>query len=156
MKLQLTAPQRANATITLPTSKSISNRALMIAALCGGEPQVLHPALCDDTAVMVDALSRDKGGHINVGAAGTAMRFLTAYFAVRQGVTVTLDGVERMRHRPIAPLVDALRSLGADIEYLGEEGYHAVHIADNGKGKNFIFGDGYLAVTVDNWESFDF
>ena len=123
MKLQLTAPQRANATITLPTSKSISNRALMIAALCGGEPQVLHPALCDDTAVMVDALSHDKGGHINVGAAGTAMRFLTAYFATRQGVTVTLDGVERMRHRPIAPLVDALRSLGADIEYLGEEGY---------------------------------
>lgn len=127
MTLQLTAPQQANGTISLPTSKSISNRALMIAALCGGEPQVLHPALCDDTAVMVDALSRQEGD-INVGAAGTAMRFLTAYFATREGVTVTLDGVERMRHRPIGPLVDALRSLGAHIEYLGQEGFPPLQI----------------------------
>ena len=127
MTLQLTAPQQANGTISLPTSKSISNRALMIAALCGGEPQVLHPALCDDTAVMVDALARQEGD-INVGAAGTAMRFLTAYFATREGVTVTLDGVERMRHRPIGPLVDALRSLGAHIEYLGQEGFPPLQI----------------------------
>ncbi len=127
MTLQLTAPQQANGTISLPTSKSISNRALMIAALCGGVPQVLHPALCDDTAVMVDALSRQEGD-INVGAAGTAMRFLTAYFATREGMTVTLDGVERMRHRPIGPLVDALRSLGAHIEYLGQEGFPPLQI----------------------------
>lgn len=127
MTLQLTAPQQANGTISLPTSKSISNRALMIAALCGGEPQALHPALCDDTAVMVDALSRQEGD-INVGAAGTTMRFLTAYFATREGVTVTLDGVERMRHRPIGPLVDALRSLGAHIEYLGQEGFPPLQI----------------------------
>ena len=99
----------------------------MIAALCGGDPQVLHPALCDDTAVMVDALARQEGD-INVGAAGTAMRFLTAYFATREGVTVTLDGVERMRHRPIGPLVDALRSLGAHIEYLGQEGFPPLQI----------------------------
>ena len=128
MTLQLTAPQQANGTISLTTSKSISNRALMIAALCGGEPQVLHPALCDDTAVMVDALARQEGD-INVGAAGTAMRFLTAYFATREGMTVTLDGVERMRHRPIGPLVDALRSLGAHIEYLGQEGFPPLQIA---------------------------
>ena len=127
MTLQLTAPQQANGTISLPTSKSISNRALMIAALCGSEPQVLHPALCDDTAVMVDALARQEGD-INVGAAGTAMRFLTAYFAIREGVTVTLDGVERMRHRPIGPLVDALRLLGAHIEYLGQEGFPPLQI----------------------------
>ena len=127
MTLQLTAPQQANGTISLPTSKSISNRALMIAALCGGKPQVLHPALCDDTAVMVDALARQEGD-INVGAAGTAMRFLTAYFAIREGVTVTLDGVERMRHRPIGPLVDALRLLGAHIEYLGQEGFPPLQI----------------------------
>lgn len=123
MDLQLTAPPRADASITLPTSKSISNRALLIAALCDDEPQVLHPALCDDTAVMIDALSRKEGGNINVGAAGTAMRFLTAYFATRDGVTVTLDGVERMRQRPIGVLVDALRSLGARIDYLGQEGF---------------------------------
>ena len=123
MNLQLTAPLRANASIALPTSKSISNRALLITALCGGEPQVMHPALCDDTEVMIDALSRHGGGDINVGAAGTAMRFLTAYFATRDGVTATLDGVERMHHRPIGVLVDALRSLGAHIDYLGKEGF---------------------------------
>lgn len=123
MNLQLTAPPRANASIALPTSKSISNRALLITALCGGESQVMHPALCDDTEVMIDALSRHKGGDINVGAAGTAMRFLTAYFATCDGVTATLDGVERMHQRPIGVLVDALRSLGARIDYLGKEGF---------------------------------
>lgn len=128
MNLQLTAPKQARATIKLPTSKSLSNRALLIAALCGGEPQVMLPALCDDTAVMVEALARTEGGDINVGAAGTAMRFLTAYFAAREGMTVTLDGVERMRQRPIGPLVEALRSLGARIEYLGEEGYPPLRI----------------------------
>lgn len=127
MDLQLTSPDRAVATIALPTSKSITNRALLIAALCGREPQVLHPALCDDSAVMIDALQRD-GGHIDVGAAGTAMRFLTAYFATRAGLTVTIDGVERMRHRPIAPLVEALRELGAQIDYLGQEGFPPLHI----------------------------
>ena len=122
MTLQLFAPTKACATVSLPASKSISNRALLIAALSGGEPQVLHPALCDDTAVMIQALA-SQGGDINVGAAGTAMRFLTAYFATREGMTVTLDGVERMRQRPIGVLVDALRTLGARIEYPGEEGY---------------------------------
>ena len=127
MTIQLIPPQQVQATITLPMSKSITNRAMLIAALCDGQPQVLRPALCDDTAAMVDALSR-SGGNINVGAAGTAMRFLTAYFATREGVTVTLDGVERMRERPIGPLVDALRTLGARIEYLGHEGYPPLRV----------------------------
>ena len=113
----------------MPASKSISNRALVIAALCGGESHVLHPALCDDTAVMIEALSRqDRELNIDVGAAGTAMRFLTAYFATREGVTVTLDGVERMRQRPVGVLVDALRSLGARIDYLGESGFPPLRI----------------------------
>lgn len=136
MNLQLFAPQQANASIALPLSKSISNRALLIAALCNNKPQVLHPALCDDTAVMLDALSRDRG-IIDVGAAGTAMRFLTAYFSTRDGVTVVLDGVERMRQRPIGPLVDALRSLGAHIEYLGCEGFPPLRIT----GANMHGGD---------------
>ena len=127
MDLQLIAPQRANATFTLPLSKSISNRALVIAALCDGKPQVRHPALCDDTDVLIEALSRN-GGNIHVGAAGTAMRFLTAYFATREGVTVTIDGVERLRQRPMGPLVDALRELGAHIDYLGQEGYPPLRI----------------------------
>ena len=122
MNLKLFAPERLCATIALPKSKSITNRALVIAALCDGRPQVLQPACCDDTDVMVNALAQG-GGDINVGAAGTAMRFLTAYFATRQGVTITLDGNERMRQRPIGPMVDALRALGARIDYLGQEGF---------------------------------
>ena len=127
MDLRLHAPDIASAKIALPTSKSITNRALLIAALCDGEPQVMHPALCDDTAVMIDALGRD-GGVIDVGAAGTAMRFLSAYVATREGITVTLDGTERMRHRPIGALVDALRRLGACIDYMGDEGYPPLRI----------------------------
>ena len=124
MNVRLIAPKRLSGNIVLPTSKSISNRALLIAALCGDEPQVVRPALCDDTAVMVDALGQSGTDlNIDVGAAGTAMRFLTAYFATRIGTTVKLDGVERMRQRPIGVLVDALRSLGARIDYLGEDGF---------------------------------
>ena len=136
MDLRLHAPDIASAKIALPTSKSITNRALLIAALCDGEPQVMHPALCDDTAVMIDALGRD-GGVIDVGAAGTAMRFLSAYFATREGITVTLDGTERMRHRPIGALVEALRRLGACIDYMGNEGYPPLRIT----GKTLRGGD---------------
>ncbi len=126
-RLQLIAPQQARASLALPMSKSISNRALVISALCGNEAHVFRPALCDDTATIIDALGR-TGGTIDVGAAGTAMRFLTAYFATREGVTVTLDGVERMRHRPIGELVDALRALGATIEYLSEPGFPPLRV----------------------------
>ncbi len=122
MDLSLFTPDSLSATVALPRSKSITARALVIAALCDGDPQVMQPACCDDTSALVDALSRGSGD-INVGAAGTAMRFLTAYFATRPGVTVTLDGNERMRQRPIGVLVDALRTLGADIGYQGEEGF---------------------------------
>ncbi|MBQ9556591.1 MAG: 3-phosphoshikimate 1-carboxyvinyltransferase [Muribaculaceae bacterium] len=125
--IQLTAPQLASATLSLPSSKSLSNRALIIAALCGDEPRVMNPALCDDTAAIVNALTSGSGD-INVGAAGTAMRFLTAYFATREGTAVTLDGIERMRQRPIGPLVEALRSLGAHIDYLGQEGFPPLQI----------------------------
>ena len=127
MKIKLTAPPRVDATIAMPTSKSISNRALLISALCGGEFQVMHPALCDDTAVMIEALSHQDRDVIDVGEAGTAMRFLTAYFATREG-SVTLDGAGRMRQRPIGVLVDALRTLGARIDYLGEEGFPPLRI----------------------------
>ena len=137
MKLQLTAPASVNARIKLPSSKSITNRALLISALCDDGPQVLNPALCDDTTAMIDALSHQENDLINVGPAGTAMRFLTAYFATREGVTVTLDGDARMRQRPIGPLVDALRSLGAHIDYPGHEDFPPLSI----KGKKLSGGD---------------
>ena len=137
MKLQLTAPVSVNASIKLPSSKSITNRALLISALCDDGPQVLNPALCDDTTAMIDALAHQENDLINVGQAGTAMRFLTAYFATREGKTVTLDGDARMRQRPIGPLVDALLSLGAHINYPGHEDFPPLSI----KGKKLSGGD---------------
>lgn len=112
-------------TVSLPLSKSISARALIMGALGASTPDAI--ADCADTIALSDALS-SKAGDINVGAAGTAMRFLTAYYAATTGCDVTLDGSERMRKRPIAPLVDALRKLGADIEYAGAEGFPPLRI----------------------------
>ncbi len=128
MNYRLTAPQRSNCTIALPASKSISNRLLLIRALCAKQFRIFNLAQCDDTATMQQALT-DDSDTIDVGAAGTAMRFLTAYFATRQNRTVTLCGDNRMHHRPIAPLVDALRQLGADIQYTGEEGFPPLRIS---------------------------
>lgn len=113
--------------VSLPLSKSLSNRALIINALCGGKGTLGSVAKCDDTDAMLAALA-STDDVISVGAAGTAMRFLTAYFAAQPGRTVTLDGSERMRRRPIAPLVDALRLCGARIEYVGEAGYPPLRI----------------------------
>ena len=82
---------------------------------------------CDDTEVIVDALNNNPY-EINIKAAGTAMRFMTAYLAVKDGEEHVLTGTERMRHRPISVLVDALRKLGAQIEYAGEEGFPPLRI----------------------------
>lgn len=114
--------------LMLPLSKSMSNRALVINALTDGAPRLTDVAKCDDTDAMLEALSTDDADVINIGAAGTTMRFLTAYYSTREGRTVVLDGSERMRHRPIGVLVDALRNLGAEIEYVGEEGYPPLRI----------------------------
>lgn len=108
--------------ISLPLSKSESNRALIMNALTPGAGVLEDVAQCDDTDVMLKALS-SAGDKVDVGAAGTAMRFLTAYFAAIPGRRVTLDGSERMRQRPIGPLVDALRGCGAHIDYLDQEGF---------------------------------
>lgn len=127
MNYKITAPARAIAEVALPASKSISNRALILNALCAQKAQISNIAKCDDTDAMVAAL-QSADDTINIGAAGTAMRFLTAYFATRQGRTITLDGSERMRQRPIGVLVDALRSCGAIIEYAGNEGFPPLRI----------------------------
>lgn len=128
MDYKILAPSRVAGSVCLPLSKSISNRALIISALSGREIDSCDVAKCDDTDAMLNALS-DKGAkEVNIGAAGTAMRFLTAYYSVQQGREVVLDGSERMRHRPIKVLVDALRECGADIEYVGEEGFPPLRI----------------------------
>ena len=113
-------------TVDLPASKSISNRALIIHALSGGSTLPENLSDCDDTSVIIDAL-RTMPEEINIKAAGTAMRFMTAYLSVTPGTHI-LTGTERMKHRPIGILVDALRTLGANIEYIGEEGYPPIRI----------------------------
>lgn len=113
--------------IELPLSKSESNRQLIINAMTPRASDLKRVAQCDDTDAVVRALRVDNGV-VNIGAAGTAMRFLTAYFACKEGADVILDGTDRMRKRPISPLVDALRTLGADIQYVGEEGFPPLKI----------------------------
>lgn len=110
------------ASVSLPLSKSVSNRALIISALAAESYIPPIVAECSDTAVMMRALQSDSDS-VDAADAGTAMRFLTAYFACREDHEVRLDGTERMRRRPIGPLVDALRECGAEIEYAGEEGF---------------------------------
>ena len=123
---RLTPPQRLDTTIELPASKSISNRALIIYALSGGRIMPENLSDCDDTEVIINAI-RYMPEEINIKAAGTAMRFMTAYLSVMRG-THTLTGTERMKHRPIGVLVDALLKLGADISYLGETGFPPLRI----------------------------
>ena len=123
---RLKAPERLNQTIQLPASKSISNRALIIYALSGGRNLPENLSDCDDTEVIIDAL-RYMPDEINIKAAGTAMRFMSAYLSVMRGTHI-ITGTDRMKHRPIAILVDALRRLGAQIEYVGEEGFPPLKI----------------------------
>lgn len=119
-------PHVLQADVNLPASKSISNRALIIQALTPGAPTPFNLSDCDDTRVLKDAL-RLLPSHIDIGPAGTAMRFLTAYLAITPGEH-TLTGSERMRQRPIGQLVDALRLLGTEIAYEGEEGFPPLRI----------------------------
>lgn len=126
MQYTIQAPSLIDTTINLPASKSICNRALIIQALAGSTMLPANLSDCDDTRVMAAAL-RDMPEVIDIGAAGTAMRFLAAYLSVGTG-THTLTGTERMRQRPIGVLVDALRQLGAHIEYLGTEGFPPLRV----------------------------
>lgn len=129
MQYKITAPERIQATINLPASKSISNRVLMIHALAGGDTLSDNLSDCDDTEVIIRALAA-MPYEIDIKAAGTAMRFMTAYLSVTEGKHL-LTGTDRMKRRPIAPLVNALRYLGADIRYAGETGFPPLII--NGK-----------------------
>ena len=127
MNYQVFTPADCSATIALPTSKSISNRALILNALCRDAIPVEHLSECDDTRVMRQAFA-GNGPVVDIHGAGTAMRFLTAYYAQQPGSRVTLTGSARMQQRPIRILVDALRSLGADIRYTAREGFPPLEI----------------------------
>ena len=116
----------ANFSIELTGSKSETNRLLLLAALYPNLT-LLNDSNAHDVSVMKKALQLSSGT-VDIHHAGTAMRFLTAYFSVTENAEVLLTGSDRMKQRPIALLVDALRALGATIEYRGEEGYPPLHI----------------------------
>ncbi|WP_436515402.1 3-phosphoshikimate 1-carboxyvinyltransferase [Ekhidna sp. To15] len=114
--------KRLKSVITLESSKSESNRALIINALAGGEIEnITNLSNARDTQTMQQLL-QDQPNEYDVKDAGTTMRFLTAYLAI-QGQDAVITGTDRMKQRPIGPLVDALRELGAEIEYLEKDGY---------------------------------
>lgn len=118
-------------TIRLPLSKSIANRVLVLQAM---DKVSLSDVSADevpvDVKVMHDALEAIHRGaeRVNLQNCGTAMRFLTAYCSQLEGQTIVLDGCERMRQRPVGPLVDALRIAGAEVEYLIQKGFPPLRI----------------------------
>ena len=126
MQYLLNAPAALQVSVGLPASKSISNRALILHALSHGSTMPSNLSDCDDTRVMIQALA-GMPDVIDILAAGTAMRFLSAYLSVTPG-THLITGTVRMRQRPIRILVDALRTLGARIDYAGEEGFPPLRI----------------------------
>jgi len=142
--------------VTLPGSKSLTNRALLLAALCDTPVTLTGALFSEDTRLMAAALrqlgftveadekactlrvaDQDRGFTVGsadlfVGLAGTAARFLTALCAAAPRGTYRLDGVPQMRHRPMKPLIDALRELGAEIRCTGVEGFFPLEIAARG------------------------
>ena len=155
-QLTLPAASRAEGVIKLPGSKSISNRTLLLAALANGATEIRDLLVSDDTARMLEALEQlgvkieklsetdwrvhgcsghfpnkgtpNKNAELFLGNAGTAFRPLTAALAFSGG-HYTLKGVARMHERPIGDLVDALRQIGANIEYLDNEGFPPLKIS---------------------------
>jgi 3-phosphoshikimate 1-carboxyvinyltransferase len=150
-QLTLLAASHADGTITLPGSKSISNRTLLLAALANGTTEIRDLLASDDTARMLEALEKlgvklenfaenawrvtgcngdfpNKKADLFLGNAGTAFRPLTAALALSNG-NYHLSGVPRMHERPIGDLVDALRQVGADISYLANDGFPPLQVA---------------------------
>ncbi len=138
MKLQLQGVDSKLFTseIIISGSKSESNRILILQQLYPNL-SLLNLSDSDDTHHLQKALSLAKGV-VDIGHAGTAMRFLTAFFASREGVEVVLTGSDRMKERPIQLLVDALRDLGADIDYVAQEGYPPLRIKGTTLTKNRV------------------
>lgn len=116
-----------SSSITLPTSKSISNRVLIIHQILNQQFAINGLSTAADTQILKQVLEQNSNS-IEVGHAGTTMRFLTAYFAATEGKNVVLSGSERMHQRPIKILVEALKTLGADIQYLNNEGFPPLQI----------------------------
>ena len=127
MQYKIVPPKQLSATITLPASKSISNRILILNALSlNYSYPVTNLSDCEDTQVLSDAF-RSESNVFDIKGAGTAMRFLTAFLAGMEGEWI-LKGSPRMHERPIHPLVNTLMALGAHIEYMEKEGFPPLKI----------------------------
>ncbi len=129
--------------VCLPSSKSISNRVLIINSLSYSPYLIDNLSDSDDTRVLEEVLSSNTS-HFDIGHAGTAMRFLTAFLSKIAGEW-TITGSERMQQRPIAILVDALRKLGASIEYIGKEGFPPLRITGSSLKGGIIELDGSVS-----------
>ena len=124
--MKITAPYKIkDSSVSVPTSKSISNRLLIIQSLCGGG-EIVDLSDAEDTTTLARVL-KELPSRIDVGHAGTAFRFLTAYLSITSGEYI-LTGSDRMKNRPVGVLVEALRELGANIQYLDKEGYPPLKI----------------------------
>ena len=128
MNYKISHPNKTiNCTINLPSSKSISNRLLIIQSLCREYFNIKNLSDSNDTKVLKKGLSQNNGS-INIEEAGSSLRFLTAYLSIKEGKEFILTGSKRIRERPIKELIDALQSLGADIEYIDKEGFAPLRI----------------------------
>lgn len=154
MKFAIYPPEELieDAVVTLPISKSISTRVLVLDALTGdgGTSDYANIAVCDDTEVIKRALTmyrsvpRGDMFTADMGSSGAALRFLTAFFASQGGCDVILTGSERLCQRPMRPLIDALKACGAQIECLEADGFAPLHI----KGCELEGGDISIDATV--------
>lgn len=123
-------------TISITGSKSISNRLLILGKLFG-DLKIENLSNSQDTQLLQKALNEDSET-VDIHHAGTAMRFLTSFYAIQEGRKTILTGSERMKQRPIKPLVDALRELGAEINYLENEGFPPLEIQGKKIEKKFV------------------
>lgn len=142
LQYKIFPPEKLRATVQLPASKSMSNRALILNALSLSPYPIQNLSACEDTQVLIDAFN-SQSNVFDIKAAGTAMRFLTAFLAGMEGEWI-IKGTQRMHQRPIHPLVETLIALGADIEYLEKEGYPPLKI----KGKKLKGGEVYLSGNI--------
>lgn len=139
MNLKLEKSTLRSTVLAITGSKSETNRLILLKALYP-EIEILNCSNSDDSEVMLKALDLVTSNdihvplNVNIHHAGTAMRFLTAFFAIQEGREVVLTGSSRMKERPIKILVEALKQLGAEIEYLEQEGFPSLKI----KGKSLI------------------
>ncbi|HIA35802.1 MAG TPA: 3-phosphoshikimate 1-carboxyvinyltransferase [Flavobacteriales bacterium] len=128
MTAAITAPSGiVKGSLNLPSSKSISNRLLIIKALCKGPVEITGLSEALDTQLLAELLQSGQDT-LNCGHGGTTFRFISAYRATMQEAK-TITGSERMKNRPIGPLVDSLKKLGAEIKYLGKEGFPPLRIS---------------------------